>query len=106
MTKDQIRANLRAMDDDTLWNTLCVNTPGDMDASIMSTEELIEYGVNHWQEKAHESLQDRLEIATTALLGIAKTQANSNSEPDAMGEALDWCINMAETACRELDILN
>ena len=51
MTKDQIRANLRAMDDDTLWNTLCANTPGGMDASIMSTEEMIEYGVTHWIER-------------------------------------------------------
>ena len=38
-----------------------------------------------------------MEQLRAALWAIATTTANSNSEPDSMGEALDYCINIAQT---------
>lgn len=43
-----LRAHLQSLNADDLWNTLCTNTPGGIDASTMSTEEMIEYGVDNW----------------------------------------------------------
>lgn len=47
-----LRAHLQSLNADELWNTLCASTPGGIDASIMSTEEMIEYGVANWMPGA------------------------------------------------------
>lgn len=43
-----LRAYLEALDEDALWETLCNNTPGNIDCSIMSEAEMIDYGVANW----------------------------------------------------------
>lgn len=45
----KLRTHLESLDEDELWDTLCENTPGDIDASIMSESEMIDYGVSHWR---------------------------------------------------------
>lgn len=44
-----VRKHLASLSQDDLWNTLCRYTPGAVDASVMSKQELIEYGVAHWR---------------------------------------------------------
>lgn len=43
------RAHLEGLNDDDLWNALCAGTPGGIDASTMSREEMIEYGIANWK---------------------------------------------------------
>lgn len=44
-----VRAHLASLSEDDLWNTLCRYTPGAVDASVMSRQDLIEYGVDFWR---------------------------------------------------------
>lgn len=44
----EIKAYLESLDEDTLWNELCANTPGAIDASFMVYREMIDYGVRTW----------------------------------------------------------
>jgi hypothetical protein len=49
LDRDQIKVYLESLDEDQLWNELCANTPGAIDASIMSDQEMIDYGVRTWR---------------------------------------------------------
>ena len=44
-----VRAHLESLGEDDLWNTLCLCTPGAIDASVMSESEMIDYGVRNWR---------------------------------------------------------
>lgn len=45
----ELKRHLESLDEDNLWITLCENTPGAIDASIMSQAEMIDYGVRNWR---------------------------------------------------------
>ena len=105
MTNDERRAYLRTLDEDTLWNTLCVNTPGGVDASIMSTAEMIEYGVANWGEDDELRPATRKErLAASAIHGSADINVDDDAKCAECSEgvwvaAWVWVSNDDIEAC-------